>query len=266
MKMLSVSILTVALLAGSAPAQTVSMPCCKCLGTAPDLVRDISTGQTSPNDLLWTVNNGVPKTSNPVNGNWATTFPTGWIEPATVQSNTTYTYKLVFNVPNCTIPMGVRLDGKYAADNSAVASLDGGPIASCAGPDCFSSSGGQAPVSFSVTSISPGTHVLQFDVTNGGGISGLIVKATLKTHCRSCEPCPILGSYDGANCFIGTPPSGTNAFIFANNFYYTPLPGNQCPRPGSWYDGANCFVMPIPSQTTPFIWANSWYVVAPCTP
>jgi hypothetical protein len=85
------------------------------------------------------VNNGVPKTNSPVNGNWATTFPTGWIEPATVQSNTTFTYKLVFNMPNCTIPMAVRLDGKYAADNSAVAYLDGirslparGPTASAA--------------------------------------------------------------------------------------------------------------------------------------
>ncbi len=72
--------------------------------------------------------------------------------------------------------------------------------------------------------------------------------------------CTILGSYDGANCYVGTPPSGTTAFIYANNFYYTPVSGNQCPRPGSWFDGSNCFVMDIPNSCSPFIWSNKWYV------
>jgi hypothetical protein len=81
------------------------------------------------------------------------------------------------------------------------------------------------------------------------------------------EPCPFMGSYDGANCWLGEAPAGTAAFIYANNFYYTPVNGNQCPRPGSWYDGANCFVTAIhPKAKTPFIFANGWYVAPACRP
>lgn len=71
--------------------------------------------------------------------------------------------------------------------------------------------------------------------------------------------CPC-GGYDGANCYVGTAPSGTTAFIYSNNFYYTPINGNQCPLGGSSFDGANCFVRSIPSNTTGFIYNNSWYV------
>lgn len=79
-------------------------------------------------------------------------------------------------------------------------------------------------------------------------------------------PCPYIGSYDGANCWVGQPPAGTKAFIWANNFYYTPVNRNQCPRPGSWFDDANCFVRAIPPQTSPFIWSNMWYVAPVCRP
>lgn len=72
--------------------------------------------------------------------------------------------------------------------------------------------------------------------------------------------CPYMGSYDGANCYLGTPPAGTSAFIYANNFYYTPVGVNSCPYPGSWYDGANCFVANIHPNADPFIWSNNWYV------
>ena len=72
--------------------------------------------------------------------------------------------------------------------------------------------------------------------------------------------CPYMGTYDGANCYIGTPPSGTSAFIYANNFYYTPVGTSSCPYPGSWYDGANCFVANIHASADPFIWSNNWYV------
>lgn len=80
------------------------------------------------------------------------------------------------------------------------------------------------------------------------------------------NPCPYIGSYDSVNCWIGQPPSGTTAFIYAANFYYTPVSGNQCPRPGSWFDTVNCFVTAIPPQTRPFIWANMWYVEPACRP
>ena len=82
---------------------------------------------------------------------------------------------------------------------------------------------------------------------------------------RNCT----IGGYDGHNCYYGSPPSGTNAFIFANSngkhFYYTPVPGattpaTKCPRPGSGFDGSNCGVLTVPYICHPFIWDNNWYV------
>lgn len=74
--------------------------------------------------------------------------------------------------------------------------------------------------------------------------------------------CPRGGMFDGANCKIGNPPAGTSAFLWNDNYYYTPLPGNSCPYPGSYFDGANCFVQDVPEGTDPFIWNNAWYYAA----
>jgi hypothetical protein len=74
----------------------------------------------------------------------------------------------------------------------------------------------------------------------------------------------IPSSYDGRNCYVGTPPPNTTAFIFPNDrgfFYYTPINGNQCPMPGSTFDGANCGVYKIPDNTRGFIFENNWYVL-----
>ena len=102
-------------------------------------------------------------------------------------------------------------------------------------------------------------------IINGGNNTDLhVTKVSNSTSCTN--PCPYIGSYDGANCWVGQPPTGTNAFIWSTNFYYTPISGHQCPRQGSWYDGANCFMMAIPSQTNPFIWSNMWYVQPACRP
>lgn len=69
-----------------------------------------------------------------------------------------------------------------------------------------------------------------------------------------------LGTYDTWNCYVGSAPEGTEAFIWENNFYYSPVNGNQCPYPGSHYDGVNCHVMTIPDDCEPFIYNNNWYV------
>lgn len=72
----------------------------------------------------------------------------------------------------------------------------------------------------------------------------------------------LIGSYDGATCYVGTPPSGTTAFISSGNkFYYTPVNGNQCPLAGSSYDGANCFVANVPDYAIASVWNNKWYVL-----
>ena len=80
--------------------------------------------------------------------------------------------------------------------------------------------------------------------------------------CSCANPCPSGGSYDGANCWFGTAPSGTTAFIWSNNYYYSALPGNSCPVAGSWYDGANCYLQAVPAGVDPFIWNNGWYYEA----
>lgn len=83
-----------------------------------------------------------------------------------------------------------------------------------------------------------------------------IVSNANKMYGQECS----IGSYDSSNCYVGSAPNGTNAFIYNNNFYYTPINGNECPYPGSHYDGANCFVMNIPDNCEPFIYDNNWYV------
>ena len=69
------------------------------------------------------------------------------------------------------------------------------------------------------------------------------------------------GSFDGANCYMGTPPAGTSAFIWNGAYYHTPVPnlGNPCPMKGSWFDGANCYWRPVPPDVNGFIWSNAFY-------
>lgn len=77
--------------------------------------------------------------------------------------------------------------------------------------------------------------------------------------------CPHGGSYDGAHCYFGQPPLGTSAFLWAGNFYHTPVPDvvasgrAQCPMPGSHFDTRNCNVQDAPDYLDPFIWQNGWY-------
>lgn len=244
------------------------LQCCKCVGDAATTL-DLSTGQASPVDPIWFVSNGNSAYTTQPNSQWLLLPPANWIQP--VASTTpvslgagTFQYRTQFNVPDCAVSMSVRLNGQFAADNSAKAYFDGSLIASC-GSSCFVSSGG-GPVSFSVPSIAPGLHVLEIDVTNNvskfglNTDTGLIVDARVARRCAGCDPCPYLGAYDGANCYVGHPPTGSTSFIDANNFYYTPVSGNQCPVPGSWFDGANCFITAIPPQASPFIYNNAWYV------
>jgi hypothetical protein len=75
------------------------------------------------------------------------------------------------------------------------------------------------------------------------------------------NPCPNGGIFDGSNCALGNAPNGTNAFIYQNNFYHTPEPGNVCNQfPGATFDGANCFVSAIPNGSLGFIYQNGFYL------
>ena len=160
-----------------------TLKCCECLGQATTL--DLSTGQGSPIDPLWKLNLTAPAYKTPPVSSWVSLAPASWIQPVASPSPSNnvppgiYKYSVKFNIPKCTIPSVVRLDGKFAADNSAKVFLDGSPVTSCPGPTCFASPG----VNFSVPSILPGSHTLEIQVKNDSAYSGLIVNAKLTRQC-----------------------------------------------------------------------------------
>jgi len=62
----------------------------------------------------------------------------------------------------------------------------------------------------------------------------------------------------GNRCFVRSEPMNASLFIYANKYYVTPTPSQNCPI-GTW-DGAHCFVQQEPSGG--FIWHNGFYVSA----
>jgi hypothetical protein len=164
--------------------KTLTLACCECVGKVTTL--DLSTGQSSPIDPFWQVNGGSAFTTPPYSG-WATTLgPAKWIQavasptPAANVAVGIFKYTVRFEVPKCTIPSEVRIDGTFAADNGAKVTLDGSPVTSCPTPFCFKVPG--QPLSFA--GIGPGSHTLSFEVKNEGGPSGLIVNARLTRQCQ----------------------------------------------------------------------------------
>ena len=55
-------------------------------------------------------------------------------------------------------------------------------------------------------------------------------------------------------------------FAKYGNLYYTSVPMNTCPLPGSWFDGANCYVATVPDRTQGFVYNNKLYVTPICRP
>jgi len=170
-----------------------SLACCECLGNVTTI--DLSTGQGSPIDPLWNVNGGAAYTTPPYPG-WTTSLgPAKWIQPVAAPTPASsvppgvYKYTLQFNIPRCTIPNSVRLDVKWAADNSGNVFLDNNttPVALCTPNTCFQNGVAQP---FSLTNLGPGPHTLRFEVRNIGGPSGLIVNAKLTRQCVNGNPGP----------------------------------------------------------------------------
>lgn len=69
--------------------------------------------------------------------------------------------------------------------------------------------------------------------------------------------CP-LGTHDGANCLVASVPGGSMAFIHQNNLYYTGQP--TCSR--GTYDGANCYLGGVPAGRNGFIYNGNLYYSA----
>jgi hypothetical protein len=176
------------------PTATPSLPCCECVGKTTQI--DLSTGQGSPIDPLWKVNGNPAYTTPPYPG-WTTSLLPGakWIQPvasptpANAVAAGMYKYTVQFNVPKCLIPNAVRLDVKWAADNSGKVYLDNNstPVASCTVITCFQTGVAQP---FSLTGLAPGLHTLRFEVNNEGGPSGLTVSAKLTRQCQSEHQVP----------------------------------------------------------------------------
>ena len=170
------------------PTATPSLPCCECVGKATQI--DLSTGQGSPVDPLWKVNANPAYTTPPYPG-WTTSLLPGakWIQPVASPTPASgvapgiYKYTVRFNIPKCVIPNAVRLDVKWAADNSGKVYLDNNttPVASCTLSTCFQTGVAQP---FSLTGLAPGLHTLRFEVNNEGGPSGLAVSAKLTRQCQ----------------------------------------------------------------------------------
>ncbi|MBI2392658.1 MAG: hypothetical protein HYV09_23940 [Deltaproteobacteria bacterium] len=102
----------------------------------------------------------------------------------------------------------------------------------------------------------------------GGSVQPFHIHGTVRTYASLSDQeakaagvfqptCQAPAWYDGANCFVATPPAGSTPFIYENNLYVTtPTPGT-CAL-GSW-DGANCLVATAPPGTQGFVWAGNLY-------
>lgn len=66
--------------------------------------------------------------------------------------------------------------------------------------------------------------------------------------------------FDLANCYVAPLPSlpaGVHAFVWANNWYVTPGPGNSCAV--GTFDLANCYIGSAPAGSEAFIYAGNLY-------
>jgi len=144
---------------------------------------DLSTGQGTVIDPLWTVNGGNAYVTPPSTA-WTVNMPPAqWIQPVaspTPSGNVppgVYKYVVSFTPTPCA--MGhLELSGTFAADNDAGAMLDGVHIGTAC-TNCFNT----AAVPFAVNPLTLTSHVLEINVNNLGGFSGLIVNAHVKRIC-----------------------------------------------------------------------------------
>ncbi|HUR83573.1 MAG TPA: hypothetical protein VM733_22645 [Thermoanaerobaculia bacterium] len=67
--------------------------------------------------------------------------------------------------------------------------------------------------------------------------------------------CPLGGTFDSRNCFLGSAPFGTTAFEAQGKFYTTRLP--FCPA--GRFDGANCWIGDGPGVRRAFVYNGAFY-------
>lgn len=163
-------------------ACAIKLPCCRCLdGSATEI--KIDTGLvpwrvTTPQSSIQQI--AVPVASIP--GSWTTLLaPAVWIgPPGQPEDIGDYEYELQFYVPNCRIPSDINVIGRAAADNRANIFLDSTSASPPLVPG-FTTGDVTAFTAGPVTGT--GIHKLRFVVTNDGGPTGLVVRATIIVRC-----------------------------------------------------------------------------------
>ncbi|TXH73832.1 MAG: hypothetical protein E6Q88_04910 [Lysobacteraceae bacterium] len=168
------------------PKDVLVLGCCRCTGGINRL--DLSTVAGVP----WTVSyNSGPQTPAVIlptpHPLW--NLPTGgaqWVSASALGTSGvpagTYTYRLKFYVPKCTIPQRVVLSGQGGADDGFKLYLDSNPtpISACSGGWCFNTANPTAPFA---ASVGFGLHTLTMSVVNTGGPSGMFLRAALEGRC-----------------------------------------------------------------------------------
>ena len=173
--------------------ETLSQPCCECLGKVTTL--DLST--ISSNN--WTVTDPNNITSpvvlvSPVHSAWnLSTGPAKWVSAsASGGSNNldagTYDYKLNFLVPRCAIEQRVTLSGNYGGDDDIFVYLDNTTapnlISQCTGGWCFNTNNPPPPINNYLVTQNP--HTLIVRVRNSSkSPTGMFINAKLTGNCVS---------------------------------------------------------------------------------
>ncbi len=96
------------------------------------------------------------------------------------------------------------------------------------------------------------TYDVKFKKT-GGSQS---IEVLIDCPAEECTECPYGGDYDGANCYLGGSPEGTQAYMDNGYYAYTSIDGCDM---GETLLRTGCGVMEIPSEVDPFIWQNGYY-------
>lgn len=218
-RLLAGVVLTTSIFAVSIPAPAlaqpgqkgvITLPCCKCIGGQGSVV-NLNSGSAA-GSVPWTVTGpGVgPPIAQTITNNihplWtATLAPAQWIHAnnnngSSAQPAGTYNYSVRIRVPKCTIPMRVHLAGQAAADDQLKVFVDNlqtststqigvTPTTAISSPPPVPGGAGgwgfraERITPFNWSTNIPGTYVLRFEVVNGPGPTGLLVRAAVKTIC-----------------------------------------------------------------------------------
>lgn len=181
----------------------VNIPCCRCLqgaksgvdistdGSVPWLVTAATLSQSPGGAVTPVFQPGLISNPHP---SWTVAtsqlLPAGWLQPAPAGpysnfTNGPYTYKLSIMVPKCIIPMGVKLTGKFSADDEAKLYLDPPPSSSSSAPIYLGMQGFNNVTSFTQAMNVPGVWTLRAEIRNvGGGPTAFAVKGFVTRACK----------------------------------------------------------------------------------